>query len=178
MKICVFCGASVPKNGGFIETARQVGNWIGKNNHELVYGGGSTGLMGEVARAVMKYHKNIYGVTTHTIAGFEAPIEGLKTEVVETIQDRKELMIQEADVFITLTGGIGTIDEISDVLVGQQIGVHSKKLILLNTKGFFNPLMEWLGKIAETGLINDRTRSRLNYVLVDTPEEAFEEALK
>ena len=178
MKICVFCGASVPKNGGFMEVARKVGDWIGQNNHELVYGGGSTGLMGEIAQAVLKHHSKIYGVTTHKIAGFEGPLKGLQTEIVETIQERKRLMLDRADIFITLTGGIGTIDEISDVLVGQQIGLCKKKIILINTNGFFNPFMEWMGKIAETNLINERTRSRLNYVLVDTPEQAFEEVEK
>ncbi|MBN2675639.1 MAG: TIGR00730 family Rossman fold protein [Alphaproteobacteria bacterium] len=174
-KICVFCGASVPKDKDFMEVAQQVGEWIGKNNHELIYGGGSTGLMGVLARAVMKYHKSIYGVTTDAIASFEAPIEDLKTKVVKTIQERKRLMIEKADVFITLTGGIGTIDEISDVLVDQEIGAHSKKLILVNTKGYFNPFMEWLANIEKSGLISDQTRSRLNYVLVDTPEQAFKE---
>jgi uncharacterized protein (TIGR00730 family) len=173
--ICVFCGASIPNDNVFMEDARKLGDWIGKKGHRLVYGGGGTGLMGEVAMAVMKHHNNILGITTNTIAAFEAPIKTLKTEFVDSIQDRKERMIKEADVFVVLAGGIGTIDEISDVLVDQQIGAHKKPLILVNTKGYYNPFMAWLDTIHKQGLISDQTEKRLRCDTVDTVEEAFKQ---
>ncbi len=174
-KICVFCGASVPKDKRFIEDARRLGDWIGKNNHRLIYGAGNTGLMGEIAQAVLKHHNNIIGITTHQIASFEAPIEGLKTEFVDTIQDRKERMIEESDVFVALAGGIGTIDEVSDVLVQQQIGLHSKPVIFVNTKNYYSPFDAWLKQLQEEGLISDRTKKRLNYKLINNIDDILKE---
>lgn len=171
--ICVFCGASTPNDPVFIEDAKKLGDWIGKNDHRLIYGAGGTGLMGEVAMAVMKHHNNILGITTKTIAEFEAPIKTLKTEFMDTIQDRKERMIEESDVFVVLAGGIGTIDEISDVLVDHQIGAHQKPLILVNTKGYYNPFMAWMDTIHKQGLISDTTEKRLKCDAVDTVEEAI-----
>ncbi|MHA1549833.1 MAG: TIGR00730 family Rossman fold protein [Alphaproteobacteria bacterium] len=171
--ICVFCGASTPKDPIFIEDAKKLGNWIGTKGHRLVYGGGGTGLMGEVAGAVMKHHNNILGVTTNQIASFEAPIKTLKTIFVDSIQDRKEKMIEESDVFVVLAGGIGTIDEISDVLVDHEIGAHEKPLFLVNTKGYYNPFIAWLDTIHKQGLISDRTKKRLKYDVVDIVEEVF-----
>ncbi len=173
-KICVFCGASVPKNKEFIEDAQKLGEWIGKNNHRLIYGAGNTGLMGEVAQAVLKHHNNIIGITTKQIASFEAPIDELKTEFTNTIQDRKERMIEESDVFVALAGGIGTIDEVSDVMVQQQIGMHSKPVIFVNTKNYYTPFEAWLKQIHEEGLISDRTKKKLNYTLANDIEEVIQ----
>ncbi len=172
-KICVFCGASIPKDKKFIEDARELGDWIGKNNHRLIYGAGNTGLMGVVAQAVLKHHNNILGITTHQIASFEAPIDGLKTEYVDTIQVRKERMIEESDVFVALAGGIGTIDEVSDVMVQQQIGMHSKPVIFTNTKNYYSPFETWLGQIHDEGLISDQTKKKLNYTLANDIEEVI-----
>ncbi|MHA1540596.1 MAG: TIGR00730 family Rossman fold protein [Alphaproteobacteria bacterium] len=173
-KICVFCGASVPKDKRFIEDAQKLGDWIGKNNHRLIYGAGNTGLMGEVAQAVLKHHNNIIGITTHQIASFEAPIDGLNTEYVDTIQTRKERMIEKSDVFVALAGGIGTIDEVSDVMVQQQIGLHSKPVIFTNTKNYYAPFDAWLKQLQNEGLISDRTKSRLNYTLAGDIEEVIQ----
>ncbi len=177
--IAVFCSASFDdrKSQYYIQTL-EVGKRIGQGRFRLVYGGSETGLMGAVARSALKNGAKVLGVTTPEVLSLERPLKGTKVELVKTLQERKRMMIQEADAFIILGGGIGTIDEVFDVLVGQQINEHKKPMFLVNTNNFFVPLVNYVTFLSEQGFLSSLTIKRMKINLVKDAAEAFEQISK
>jgi uncharacterized protein (TIGR00730 family) len=148
MKIAVYCGSSSGNDPGFIESARALGKWIGENGHTLVYGGASKGLMGAVSNAVIEAGGKVIGVIPD-VAIIQARKHTGLTELIETksMAERKSKMIELADAFVALPGGIGTLDEVTEVMSLSSLGIISGPIVLFDTNGYYRPLKAVLDNI-------------------------------
>src|SRR4051812_12810428 len=140
--VCVYCGSGPGTNPRFVEAAEGLGRIFAENNVRLVYGGGSVGLMGAIAKSVLDHG----GLVTGIIPDFLRARENALTKVQEMIvtpdmHERKRLMFERADAFVALPGGVGTLEELVEMLTWQQLGRHAKPILLANVDGFWEPLM-------------------------------------
>lgn len=166
MNISVFCGATLPSNIQYIQAAELLGQLIAQGGHTLLYGGSNLGLMGTVSGAALQHGGHVVGVIPSFFSEeiiLSQPVSELVR--VASIAERKEYLIAHSDAFIALPGGIGTIDEIFEVLVANQLGQCSKPMGLLNTLNFFDPQMEMLRHMQGEGFYN-LTDAR--YLIVDS----------
>lgn len=167
-KICVFCGSSFGKHPVYTEKAAQFGNILANQQKELVYGGGNAGLMGEVARAVINNGGKASGVIPHKIHENVTHIELNEIYLVDTMHERKGKMYELADGFIVLPGGIGTYEEMLEVLTWQQIGFHDKPIGIYNINGFFEPFRDILHHMTSEGFLAEAFNQRI--IVDDDPE--------
>ncbi len=167
-KIGVFCSASSDIDSDFLKAAENLGKWIGKNNHMLVFGGCNMGLMECIAKAT-----HMSGAMTIGIIPIKMEKSGKKSESTdvtipsENLSDRKELMMLHGDVFVALPGGIGTLDEIMTLLASATLDFHTKKVILLNIKGFWDPLINLFEHFQKEGMM----RNALNESILIAKDE-------
>lgn len=146
--VCVYCGSKPGNLPAFAESAKMVGRWIGQHGGQLVYGGGRNGLMGIVANATLAAGGRVVGVIPKALVEKEwAHSECTELHVVETMHERKQMMAQRADVFLTLPGGIGTFEEFFEVWTWRQLGYHNKPIGLLNLNGYYDPLLTFLNTV-------------------------------
>lgn len=150
--LCVFCGA----NSGFLpeyaDSGRALGRLLAQRSIRLVYGGGSVGMMGIVADAVLEHGGEVIGVIPDFLATKELLHAGVKDmRVVQTMHDRKALMGELADGFAALPGGLGTFEELFEVLTWTQLGLYRKPIGFLNVQGFFDPLIGLIDHAREAG---------------------------
>ena len=143
-KIAIFCSASDHIDPIYAEKASELGAWIGKTGKWLIYGGSNTGLMEAVARSAKENGAMIMGVVPTKLEERGA-VSGLLDVTFRAVNlsDRKDIMLQEADVAVALPGGVGTLDEIFHVMAAATIGYHEKKVIFYNVNGFWNFLPDW-----------------------------------
>ena len=175
-RICVFCGSSNGVENGYTLQAAAMGTEIARRGFGLVYGGGNLGLMGAVSRAAHRGGASVYGIIPEPLAAKEIVGETIgRLEVVETMHQRKARMTELADAFITLPGGIGTLEELFETISWIQLGIHNKPMGLLNVNGFFDPLREMLAHQIDQGFIAERF-SRL-LVVNDDPAALIDELL-
>ena len=140
--ICVFCGSSTGDDPAFADAARLMGAALIERNCTLVYGGGSVGLMGVLADAVLAAGGHVVGVIPRLLWEREVGHRGLTDlRIVETMHERKALMAELSDGFIAMPGGIGTFEEFFEVWTWAQLGVHRKPCALLNTAGYYDPML-------------------------------------
>ncbi len=177
--ICVFCGASFGNHPKFRDAAAALGAGMARKGYSLVYGGGTPGLMGVVAKAVQDGGQSVQGIIPAFLQNLEPPVSAEEKLIVTPhIQERKALMLQMSDAFVVLPGGLGTFDEFFEVATEAQLGVHKKPIIVVNVNGYYNALDAMLHSIVETGFAKD-TILKL-YHLADGAEDALkilEEAL-
>ncbi|MGH9806296.1 MAG: TIGR00730 family Rossman fold protein [Terriglobia bacterium] len=152
--VCVYCGSGSGNNGRFIEAASAFGRILAESGIRLVYGGGSTGLMGAIANGVLDHG----GGVTGNIPEFLNTRERMLTRVQELIvtpdmHERKRLMFERSDAFVALPGGVGTLEELVEQLTWQQLGRHSKPVLLANIDGFWEPLLALLTHMRATQFI-------------------------
>jgi uncharacterized protein (TIGR00730 family) len=141
--VCVFCGSSPGADGAFADAAELLGRELGRRGIRLVYGGGRVGLMGVLADSALRAGAEVHGVITTTLRDKEVAHLGLTSlRVVATMHERKAAMAADADAFVMLPGGFGTLDEFFEVLTWTQLGIHAKPCGVLNVAGFFDPLLE------------------------------------
>lgn len=153
--VAVFCGASLGYSPAYKEIVAEVGAFFAKNEIALVYGGGKAGLMGVIANAVLDGGGEVYGVIPDRMVQAERAHHGVtKLYIVESMHARKSLMAQLADGFIALPGGLGTLDELFEILTWNQLGIISKPVGLLNFEGYFNPLIEMIEHIGTQGFLH------------------------
>ena len=140
--LCVYCGSSPGTDPAFAETARTFGKILAENEIRLVYGGGSTGLMGALADAVLKNGGDVTGIIPEFLTRREQP-RRLAQELIVTrdMHERKRKMFERADGFVALPGGIGTLEELVEQLTWAQLGRHKKPILLANIKGYWDPLL-------------------------------------
>lgn len=149
--VCVFCGANVGRNPQFRAAAAELGQLLARRGLRLVYGGGSVGLMGAVADAVLSAGGQVTGVIPHMLATKELLHAGVADmRRVPNMHARKALMAELADAFITLPGGLGTLEEFFEIVTWAQLGIHRKNIGLLNVAGYFDPLLRFLDHAIET----------------------------
>jgi uncharacterized protein (TIGR00730 family) len=146
--ICVYCGSKPGDLPEFAESAQQVGEWIGRHGGQLVYGGGRNGLMGIVANATLAAGGRVVGVIPRALVEKEwAHTECTELHIVETMHERKQMMAERADAFLTLPGGIGTFEEFYEVWTWRQLGYHNKPIGLLNLNGYYDPMLSFLNSV-------------------------------
>ena len=176
-RICVFCGSSDGVEEYYSRQAAALGTEIARRGYGLVYGGGNLGLMGTVSRAAHSGGATVYGIIPGPLAAKEIAGETIgNIEVVETMHQRKARMAELADAFITLPGGIGTLEELFETISWIQLGIHSKPMGLLNVHGFFDPLLQMLAHQIDQGFIAERY-SRL-LVVKEEPAALIDDLLR
>jgi uncharacterized protein (TIGR00730 family) len=143
--ICVYCGSGHGLNPSYKAAAAILGRALAQNNISLVYGGGSLGLMGEVARATLEHGGQVTGIIPEFLMSKEQALERVTELIVTTdMHERKRLMFERSDAFVALPGGIGTLEELVEQLTWAQLGRHSKPIIVGNIDGFWSPFLELL----------------------------------
>lgn len=159
-RVCVFCGASNGGRADYAQAAKLVGNTLATRGITLIYGGGRAGLMGAVADATLDAGGRVIGVITKLLEGRELAHTGItKLHITDTMHERKAMMAELADAFIALPGGLGTLDELFEILAWAQLGIHGKPVGLLNTCGYYDSLMTFLDHVERESFLrlNHRT---------------------
>ena len=152
--VCVYCGSGSGTNPRFVEAAVALGKVFAENSIRLVYGGGSVGLMGAVAKSVLDHGGTVTGIIPDFLANRERMNPGL-TELVITpdMHERKRLMFERSDAFVALPGGVGTLEELVEQMTWQQLGRHTKPVLLANIDNFWEPLLALLSHMRATEFI-------------------------
>ena len=157
--VCVFCGSSAPADPRYRDAAHALGALVARKNITLVYGGGSQGLMGELADAALGQGGRVVGVIPVGLFAREENHTGLE-ELREagSMHERKQLMYDLSDAFIALPGGLGTLEELAEVATWSHLGLHSKPVVLLDVGGFWEPLTAQLDRMVGAGLLTRASR--------------------
>lgn len=165
MNIAVFCGSSNPKNETYAAAARELGRSLAEGGHTLLYGGSNLGLMGVVSGAALEAGGCVVGVIP-TLFSEDIIRSQAVTELVRvgSMAERKAYLIAHSDAFIALPGGIGTLDEVLEVMVANQLQHLGKPMILLNLDGFFDPFLEQLRVMHEAGFVRKGAETSLHTV--------------
>jgi uncharacterized protein (TIGR00730 family) len=152
--VCVYCGSGPGTNPHFIEAAIALGKTLAENGVGLVYGGGSIGLMGAVAKSALAHGGIVTGIIPDFLTARENALTGVQELIVTAdMHERKRLMFERSDAFVALPGGIGTLEELVEQLTWQQLGRHSKPVLLANIDGFWEPLLALLAHMRATQFI-------------------------
>jgi len=160
--ICVFCGASSGRDPRYAAAAAVTGEILGRRGIRLVYGGGHLGLMGAVADAALAAGGAVVGVIPRGLVDRELAHAGVtRLDVVETLHERKARMAELADAFIALPGGLGTLEELAEVLSWAQLDLHAKPIGLLDVGGYFGGLETFLDRAVAEGFVAERHRRLL-----------------
>jgi hypothetical protein len=176
--VCVYCGSSDFVAEVFKDAARRTGALLAAKGYDIVYGGGRVGLMGIVADAGLKGGAKVVGIIPDHIKRYEVDHTGL-TEliVVESMHIRKQMMVERSDAFVILPGGIGTLDEMFEIITWRQLRLHGKPVVIVNVDGFWNPLVALMEHMTDTGFMRKPNlpgaEDRL-YHVVDSVEEAVD----
>jgi uncharacterized protein (TIGR00730 family) len=161
-RICVFCGASAGKDPRHLEVARQTGRILAERGLGLVYGGGSIGMMGALADAALAAGGEVVGVIPEVLQIRELAHRSLtRLHVVGSMHERKALMADLSDGFVALPGGMGTLDELAEVLTWAQLGLHALPVGLLDVGGYFQPLIAYFDHAMAEGFIRPAHRALL-----------------
>jgi uncharacterized protein (TIGR00730 family) len=156
-RVCVFCGARDGADPRFVALARRAGALLAAGGATVVYGGGSVGMMGALADAALDAGGEVIGVIPGVLMAREVGHTRLtRLEVVADMQVRKQRMIDLSDAFLTLPGGLGTLDELFEVLTLRQLGVHAKPIVAVSDRGYFDSLAETLRGFRDHGLAQAR----------------------
>ena len=174
MNITLYGAASDRIDHVYIERVEELGRAMARRGHTMVFGAGSTGLMGAAARGMAEEGGRIIGVTPHFMHTLE-PVSALCTELIatDTMAERKTIMEEKADAFVIVPGGIGTFDEFFQILTLRVLGRHNKPIILYNINGFWDNMIAVIGTDLFKGFINTHTASC--FCICETPESVFHE---
>ena len=160
--LCVYCGASSGALPVYAEAARNLAATFVERDIALVYGGGNVGLMGIIADEVLRLGGNVTGVIPTALVDREVGHRGLSTlHVVDTMHQRKAMMAELADGFIAMPGGIGTLEELFEVLTWSQLGFHDKPIGLLNVHGFYDGLIAFVDHLSQQGFLRNHHQQLL-----------------
>jgi len=170
--ICVYCGSSTGDHPVYAEFAERLGELMGQEGLGLVYGGGAIGLMGITARSVMAAGGHVTGIIPQFLKEREVMLETAHELVVtEDMHERKRIMFERSDAFVALPGGIGTLEELVEMMTWAQLGRHRKPVLIANINGFWDPLIALLRHMADSGFI--RRGFEVNYLVVDKVEQVL-----
>jgi hypothetical protein len=152
--VCVYCGSGPGTNPRFVEAAIKLGKAFAENGVRLVYGGGSIGLMGAVAKSTLDHGGSVTGIIPEFLTARENALARVQELIVTPdMHERKRLMFERSDAFVALPGGIGTLEELVEQLTWQQLGRHSKPILLANIDSFWEPLLALLAHMRATEFI-------------------------
>jgi uncharacterized protein (TIGR00730 family) len=171
--VCVFCGSNGGADPAYLAAAEAVGSGLARRGIRVVYGGGRVGLMGALADAARAAGGEVVGVMPQQLVDREIGHTGIDDlRVVDTMHERKALMVELADAFVALPGGIGTLEELFEVYTWAQLGIHAKPLALLDVAGYYEPLAAFLDHAVEQRFLRPETRAMLS--VADTLEGVLE----
>jgi hypothetical protein len=152
--VCVYCGSSPGNNPRFIEAATDFGRILAENKINLVYGGGSFGLMGALATSVLDHGGTVTGIIPEALVARERALKRVQEMVVtRDMHERKRLMFERSDAFVALPGGIGTLEELVEQLTWAQLAHHKKPIVLCSIDSFWTPLLVALTRMAAAGFV-------------------------
>ncbi len=169
--VCVYCGSSFGNDEVYRTAAHDLGQVLAGAGIRLVYGGGGVGLMGEVARAVHSAGGQVLGIMPQFLRTREILFDDVETRVVQTMHERKMMMFEESDAFVVVPGGVGTLEEVIELLSWRRLDLHKKPIIFLNTHNFWAPFFALIEHTQQAGFTPDNFRR--TYVSVDTVEEVL-----
>ena len=177
MKICVFCGSSMGNDIRYQEAAAQLGEVLAQNNCILYYGGGNVGLMKVIADRMIEKGKEVVGVMPNLILDMEIGHNGISKMIeVDSMSERKTILINESDAFIAMPGGFGTLDELFEIVVLNQLRITDKPVALYNTLNYFDSMIQFIDHAVGQGFI--RKEHRDNIIVSDNPETLLKELSK
>ena len=170
--ICVYCGSQPGRDPAYREAAEILGRSMAENGIDLIYGGGTKGIMGAVADAVMSNGGKAIGIIPEFLMDKEASEESLgrlsELHVTKDMHERKHMMFERSDAFVTLPGGIGTLEEIIEIMTWAQLGRHTKPMVFANINGFWDPLNSLIGHMTGEGFVH--TAHLVQPLVIDTAE--------
>lgn len=172
--VCVFCGSSTGQSPLFGEVAAELGALIARRGLTLIYGGGNVGTMGILAEAAMRGGGHVVGIIPVRLNDMVEHLDLSELYVVDDMHERKAMMQEKADAFVTLPGGIGTMEELFEVWAWRYIGYHSKPVGLVNAGGFYDDLLRMLEKMSEAGFMK---RAMLDDLCVSSSAAGILDAL-
>lgn len=168
-KICVYCGSGPGSDPAFVAGARAFGKIMAENGVGLVFGGGSVGLMGELANAVLDHGGEVVGIIPKFLVSREIVLKRAEIVVTHDMHERKQLMFDHADAFVALPGGVGTLEELVEQMTWAQLGRHKKPILIANINGFWNPLCALLDHMEALEFI--RPGLAVRYLAADRVED-------
>jgi uncharacterized protein (TIGR00730 family) len=170
--VCVYCGSSPGRDEIYAKAGHLLGRSLAKSGLRLVYGGGTKGIMGAVAEGALKAGGKVTGIIPRFLINKEATETALdrldELLITDNMHERKHKMLEKSDAFVALPGGIGTVEEIVEIMTWGQLGHHRKPIVFANVKGFWNPMLALLDHIGNEGFIH--TAQRVKPLVVEDPE--------
>lgn len=171
--VCVYCGSRLGNKSYYKEQAHTMGQLIAEANLSLVYGAGSIGLMGVVARSARDSGANVIGVIPGHLDDVEITQDGLdELHITDDMHQRKKIMFERSDAFIVLPGGLGTLDETLEMMTWAQLSLHKKPIYLVNTNNYWSPLIELINHVVDDGFASPENADLLT--IVDSAEAAID----
>ena len=168
--ISIFCGAHEGKNPKYAEAAKSIAGIISKKGINVVFGGGDVGLMKVISDTALDNGVDALGISLRSLYELELVNPRLKEVVVaETLLDRKDIFMDRSDAFIVLPGGVGSLDELAEVMASNQLGIINKPIGILNTEGYYDHLLSWFKRAVEEGFISSANFDEL--LISSSPEE-------
>jgi len=168
--ISIFCGAHEGNNPKYAEEAKKVAESIAKKGINVVFGGGNVGLMKIISDTALDNGVEVLGISLKSLHALELANPRLKEIVVsDTLLDRKDEFMSRSDAFVVLPGGVGSLDELAEIMANNQLGIINKPVGILNTEGYYDHLLSWFNKAVEEGFISPANLKEL--LVSDSPEE-------
>ena len=171
--ISVFCGAHLGNNPIYASEAKKVAKVIIEKGMNVVFGGGDVGLMGVVSHTAVDMGGEVLGISLQSLYELELTNPRIQEVVVaQTLLERKDIFMQRSDAFIVLPGGVGSLDELAEVMCSNQLGIINKPIGILNTNGYYDHLLAWMKKAVEEGFVSDANFNEL--IVSDSCEDLIE----
>ena len=171
--ISIFCGAHEGNNPKYAEEAKKVAESIAKKGINVVFGGGNVGLMKIISDTALDNGVEVLGISLKSLHALELANPRLKEIVVtDTLLDRKDEFMSRSDAFVVLPGGVGSLDELAEIMASNQLGIINKPVGILNTEGYYDHLLSWFNKAVEEGFISPANLKEL--LVSDSPQELVE----
>ncbi len=170
--VCVYCGSSPGRDEAYVKAGHLLGRSLAKSGLRLIYGGGTKGIMGAVADGALKAGGKVTGIIPRFLINKEATETALdkldELLITDNMHERKHRMFEKSDAFVALPGGIGTVEEIVEVMTWAQLGHHRKPIVFANIKGFWDPMLSLIEHMSGEGFIH--TAHRVKPLVVNDPE--------
>lgn len=186
--VCVYLGSSGRCDDLYKEASHKLGKLMADADMSLVYGGGRVGLMGILAESVMKHGGKVIGIIPEHISKREVSFEGItELHVVDSMHTRKQMMVNRSDAFVVMAGGIGTLDELCEVMTWKQLGIHDKPIIICNVGGYWTPFIDMIDNVINGKFMREEDRRLITVVdsveaiiptLTAAPSETFDPSSK
>jgi uncharacterized protein (TIGR00730 family) len=171
--LAVFCGSKNGNNPVYIDHAKELGKLLAKKNITLIYGGGSTGIMGAVADAMMEGGGKVIGIITKKLVDWEHQHKGITDlSIVDDMHIRKQKMYDLCDAAVILPGGVGTLDEFFEMVTWNQLSIHDKKIYIINSDNFFDFLLKHIQQMEKQGFLYESVLERIT--VLDEPEQLLQ----